>query len=76
MDVQVEEVGPCRKRLSVTVPAETVKKHVDAAYKAANQQVRLKGFRPGRIPRNVLQKSDGRLHPGAREGGAGLRVLP
>ncbi|PIE24167.1 MAG: trigger factor [Planctomycetota bacterium] len=59
MDVRVEEVGPCRKRLSVTVPAETVKKHVDAAYKAANQQVRLKGFRPGRIPRKVLQKQMG-----------------
>ena len=59
MDVQVEEVGPCRKRLQVTVPAETVKKHVDAAYKAANQQVRLKGFRPGRVPRGVLQKQLG-----------------
>lgn len=59
MDVQVEEIGPCRKRLSVTVPAETVKQQVDAAYKAASQQVRLKGFRPGRVPRHVLKAQFG-----------------
>lgn len=56
MDVHVEELGPCRRRLQVTVPAETVKKHVDAAFRAANQQVRLKGFRPGKVPRHVLRQ--------------------
>lgn len=55
MEVQIEELGPCRKRLNVVIPAETVGAHVDEVFKSANQQIRMKGFRPGRIPRKVLE---------------------
>jgi trigger factor len=59
MEVQVEAVGPCRMRVSVTVPAERIKSHLEAVYAQASNQVRLKGFRPGKVPRKLLEQKFG-----------------
>ncbi len=59
MDVKVEDLGPCKKRLSVTVSKDRVQKHVEEVFRSANQQVRMKGFRPGRIPKHVLRAQVG-----------------
>jgi len=59
MQVEVEEIGPCRKRLKVTVSPEQVKSHIDRVFKATNDRVRMKGFRPGKIPRQLLEQQYG-----------------
>ncbi|MEZ5990192.1 MAG: trigger factor [Planctomycetota bacterium] len=59
MDIQVEDVGACRKRLQVKVPVERIKAHIDEMYKWANQNVRMRGFRPGKVPRKVLEQKLG-----------------
>lgn len=56
MDVQIAPAGPCRKTLKITVPPEKVQEHISAVYQAASHQVQMKGFRPGKIPRGVLEK--------------------
>ena len=59
MDVHVEDSGPSQKTLKVTVPPDQVQVHVNKVYQAANQQVEMKGFRKGKIPRNVLKQKFG-----------------
>jgi trigger factor len=59
MEVQVAETGPCRKTLTITVPPERVQEHIAEVYKTASQQAQIKGFRPGKVPRRVLQQRYG-----------------
>lgn len=59
MDVQVAETGPCRRTLTIRVPAQDLQGRLDAAFRQAAQQVRLKGFRAGQVPRKVLEKKFG-----------------
>ncbi len=59
MDVQIAESGPCHRTLTITIPPERIQNHVDQAYKAAGQQINLKGFRPGKVPRKMLEKHYG-----------------
>lgn len=56
MDVQIAPAGPCRKTLTIKVPPKKIQEHVSAVYEAASHQVQMKGFRPGKIPRAVLEK--------------------
>ena len=55
MNVEIQDSGPSRKTLKVVVSPEQVKSHVQKVFRAANQQVQMKGFRPGKIPPHVLK---------------------
>lgn len=55
MNVDIQDSGPSRKTLKVAIPAERVRSHVQKVFQAANQQIRMKGFRPGKIPPHVLR---------------------
>ena len=57
MQVNVEEVAGLTKKLVVTLPADMVEARLDAAYDKLKKEVRIKGFRRGRVPRPVLEKS-------------------
>jgi trigger factor len=59
MEVQVAESGPCRRSLTITIPAETIREHVSGVYKEAATQVEIKGFRTGKVPRKVLEQKYG-----------------
>jgi trigger factor len=56
MKVQVEEVSPIKKKLTVEVELEQVRKEWDSVVKNFNKKVKLKGFRTGKIPVTVLVK--------------------
>lgn len=55
MKIDVNDLGPVRRKISVELPPETVASEFSRAYKNLGQRVRVKGFRSGKIPRNVLQ---------------------
>ena len=59
MQVSVENISTVEKHLKIQVPAEEVKKQIDSRLKEIGKQVRLKGFRPGRIPFSVLNQRYG-----------------
>lgn len=59
MEFQVADSGPCRKTITIRVPAEKVRAHLDHVFQDASQQVRMKGFRPGKVPRKLLQEKYG-----------------
>lgn len=54
MQVTVEKLSPVLVELQVQVPADRVKGEVDRAYVALQRTARVKGFRPGKAPRDVL----------------------
>ena len=56
MQVQVAETGPCSRTLTIQLTPASVQEHLDAMYASASQQVRMKGFRPGHVPRKMLEK--------------------
>jgi len=56
----VEELSPTRVRLSVEVPFDELKPSLDKAYKEVGRQVRIPGFRPGRVPPPVIDRRVGR----------------
>lgn len=65
METSVESIDGGRVRLSVEIPAADFEKAVNAAFHKLAQEVKLRGFRPGKAPRRLLEQ---RLGPGvARE---------
>src|SRR5579875_2282030 len=60
MKSAVETLGPTRVKLTVEVPFDDLKSDLDAAYRKVGAQVRVKGFRPGKVPPRVLDQYVGR----------------
>ncbi len=60
MKSTVENLSPTRVRLAVEVPFDDLKPSLDSAYKAIAQQVRVPGFRPGKVPARVIDQRVGR----------------
>jgi trigger factor len=56
----VENLSPTRVRLAVEVPFDDLKPSLDSAYKALSQQVRVPGFRPGKVPSRIIDQRVGR----------------
>jgi trigger factor len=55
MAVKVEDVNPVKKKLSFDVPWDDVKKEIDAVYREVSRTAKVKGFRKGKVPRNILE---------------------
>ena len=63
MQVIVEKLSPVLVELQVQVPADRVRGEVEKAYAALQRTARVKGFRPGKAPRDVLAHLyGGRVH--------------
>ena len=60
MKTDVEELSPTRVRLTIEVPFEELKPNLDHAYREVARQVRIPGFRPGRVPPRVIDQRVGR----------------
>lgn len=53
--IKVEEISPVKKKISFEIPWEEVKRELDAAYRTVGKKARVKGFRPGKTPRHILE---------------------
>ncbi|MHC4123524.1 MAG: trigger factor [Planctomycetota bacterium] len=58
--VKVKKAGPCRKKVSIEIPRETVDKVVDEQYESLRTEAIMPGFRKGRAPRRLLEKRFGK----------------
>ncbi|MDA8165941.1 MAG: trigger factor [Desulfobacteraceae bacterium] len=59
MQVTVEEVSPLTRKLKIELDREQVSREKEAAYRDLGAKVSVKGFRKGKVPRKVLEKSYG-----------------
>ena len=60
MKTDVEELGPTRVKLTIEVPFDELKGSLDKAYREVARQVRVPGFRPGRVPPRIIDQRFGR----------------
>ena len=60
MKTDVEELSPTRVKLTIEVPFEELKSSLDKAYREVSRQVRVPGFRPGRVPPRIIDQRFGR----------------
>lgn len=60
MKSALETLSPTRVKLTVEVPFDELKPSVDAAYRSVARQIRVKGFRPGKVPPVVVDRQVGR----------------
>ncbi|HEV2621657.1 MAG TPA: trigger factor [Frateuria sp.] len=59
MQFSVENVGKLERKLTVRFPAERFESQVSARIAEMGRTVRLKGFRPGKVPAVVIQQRFG-----------------
>jgi len=55
MKVTVEDLSPVKKKIMVEVPSEDIDREMDAVYKQLGTEVRIDGFRKGKVPKAVLE---------------------
>ena len=58
--VKIEESGPCKKKVIIEVPRETITKATDAQYETLRKDALVPGFRKGRAPKRLLEKRFGK----------------
>ena len=56
MNITVEEISSIKKKVNVEIPDDQVTKEVESFYQQVGKQAKIKGFRPGKIPRDILER--------------------
>lgn len=59
MQVSVEATSTLERRMTIQVPVEKVDTAVDERLKKTARQVKVDGFRPGKVPMNVVKRRFG-----------------
>jgi len=56
MESQISEISPVLVQVSVEVPWLDVEKAMEGSYSQLGRTAKVKGFRPGKVPRSVLKQ--------------------
>ena len=59
MEIEIEDVDSCNKKIKFVVPYQDYKKEVDKYYQKLGRQVKVPGFRKGKVPASLLEKQFG-----------------
>ena len=59
MDIEIEEVDSCNKKIKFVIPYSNYKKEVDKYYQKLGREVKVPGFRKGKVPASLLEKQFG-----------------
>jgi len=59
MQVSVENTSGLERRLTVQVPGQEIQEKIEIKLRELCKQVRIKGFRPGRVPMSVVKQRYG-----------------
>jgi len=57
MKIQVDAVSPIEKKVTIEIQPERVAQELGRAYDQLGRRVKLRGFRPGKAPRKVLERN-------------------
>jgi trigger factor len=55
MKTNIEDISSVKKRLNVEIEAEDIDRKVNETYKKYGKIAKIKGFRPGKAPRKILE---------------------
>ncbi|MSQ56654.1 MAG: trigger factor [Limnohabitans sp.] len=54
MSVTVETLEKLERKITLTLPVDTIRHEVDSRLKKLSRQVKIDGFRPGKVPMNIV----------------------
>lgn len=60
MQVTVEDVSTVKKVIHIEIAQDLVSSEIDKAYRDLKKRAKVKGFRPGKAPRSVLERLYGK----------------
>lgn len=60
LTVSVEDLSANQKKLQIEIPAQRVQAEIDKRYRELSKKARIKGFRPGKIPKSILKSYFGK----------------
>jgi len=60
MQISIEKTEGLERNLSVSIPAENINSKIAEKLVEISKQVRIKGFRPGKVPKNILTQRYGK----------------
>jgi trigger factor len=52
----MEEISSIKKKVSIEISEDQVIREVDSFYKDLGKKAKIKGFRPGKVPRDILKR--------------------
>jgi trigger factor len=55
LSVKVEDISQVKKKMSFEIPWADVKDELDSVYRTISKKAKIKGFRPGKVPRKILE---------------------
>jgi trigger factor len=56
MKTTIEDISSVKKKLNIEVEAEEINARIEDAYKKLSKKAQVKGFRKGKVPKNILEK--------------------
>ena len=56
MKTSLEEISPVKKKLLVEVDPAEVDRKIEEAYRLLGRKAKVDGFRPGKVPRRILER--------------------
>jgi len=56
MKTNIEDISSVKKKLNIEIEAEEIDQRINEAYKKLAKSARVKGFRTGKVPRNILER--------------------
>jgi trigger factor len=56
LDVQISDVGPCKKHLTVSIPRTDVDRQFNESIGTMKREAAVPGFRPGHAPRTLIER--------------------
>ncbi len=56
MVINVENVSPIKKKISIEIPTERVSREVEKVYAEIRRNASVKGFRKGKVPQPIIEK--------------------
>ena len=56
MKATVEEISSIKKKVNVEIPEDRVTQEINSFYGDLSKKAKIKGFRPGKVPRNILER--------------------
>ena len=59
MDIEIEEIDSCNKKIKFVIPHKKYKQEVDKYYQKLGREVKVPGFRKGKVPASLLEKQFG-----------------
>ena len=59
MTIQVETLEKLERKMTLTLPIEVIQNEVDTRLKRLARKVKIDGFRPGKVPMNIVAQRYG-----------------